>query len=72
VHVKIKTKLFFLVFWYLKMLNHAMYFKYDFLFIYEKLGHMQFKIKFYFWKKDFLLFFFKETDLLNTKKASHV
>ena len=28
-----------------------------FIFIFKRLSHMQFKIKLYFWKKDFLLFF---------------
>jgi len=46
------NKTIFLDFLYLMMLNHAMYFfylcKYDILFIFERLGYKQFKIKLYF------------------------
>jgi hypothetical protein len=39
-----------------------------FLFICEKLDHMQFEINLYILKERFLLFLWKETNLFNTKK----
>jgi len=71
------NKTIFLEFWYLKMLNHVMYYfylcKYYFS-IFERLGHMQLKIKLciFLKKKRFLLFLWKGIDLFNTEKASRV
>ena len=67
------NKTIFLVFFYLRMLNHTSYFLFIyanmiFLFICEKLDHMQFEINLYILKERFLLFLWKETNLFNTKK----
>jgi len=64
--MQIYQQIYFLEFLYLKMLNHALHFfifiidaNMIYIFIFERLDHMQFKIKLYFWK-NFFMFFFME------------
>ena len=61
--MQIYQQIYFLEFLYLKMLNHALYFFifiiyaniiFIFIFIFERLDHMQFKIKLYFLKNFFM------------------